>query len=334
MKDRYINPFTDFGFKRLFGSEPNKDLLLDFLNELIKERGRIETLTYLKAEQLGLSEFERRAVFDLYCESETGEKFIVEMQKAKQKYFKDRSVFYSTFPIREQAQRGQEWDFQLNAVYTVGILDFVFDEDKDSPEYFHHHVQLMETKRKRVFFDKLTYIYLEMPKFTKTEDELETHFDKWLYILKNLPRLQERPQRIQERVFQRLFKAAEIARFDPSELAAYEESLKHYRDLKNGNDTGREEGREQGREEGLAEGLAIGREQGREEGRKAGREVGREEGLAQGLTQGREQGLEEGRVKGRLESAKEVARQMKAAGEPVAKIVAYTGLTPEQIREL
>jgi len=277
VKDRYINPFTDFGFKKLFGSEPNKDLLIDFLNELIKERGRIQTLTYLKAEQLGLSESERRAVFDLYCESETGEKFIVELQKAKQKYFKDRSVFYSTFPIREQAQRG-EWDFQLNAVYTVGILDFVFDEDKDSPEYFHHHVQLMETRRKKVFFDKLTYIYLEMPKFTKTEEQLETHFDKWLFIIKNLPLLQERPRRIQERVFQRLFEAAEIARFDPSEREAYEDSLKHYRDLKNVIDTGREEGQ--------------------------------------------------------LEGVKQVAKKMKAAGEPLAKIVAYTGLTAEQIGEL
>jgi predicted transposase/invertase (TIGR01784 family) len=285
MKDRYINPFTDFGFKKLFGSEPNKDLLIDFLNELIKERGRIQTLTYLKAEQLGLSEAERRAVFDLYCESETGEKFIVELQKAKQKYFKDRSVFYSTFPIREQAQRG-EWDFQLNAVYTIGILDFVFDEDKDSPDYFHHHVQLMETKRKKVFFDKLTYIYLEMPKFTKTEDQLETHFDKWLFILKNLPLLQERPRRIQERVFQRLFEAAEIARFDPSEREAYEESIKVYRDLKNVIDTGWEEGREVGREEGG------------------------------------------------LDRAQQMARRMKAAGEPVAKIVAYTGLTAEQIGEL
>ena len=275
MKDRYINPFTDFGFKKLFGSEPNKDLLIDFLNELIKERGHIQALTYLKAEQLGLSEFERRAVFDLYCESDTGEKFIVEMQKAKQKYFKDRSVFYSTFPIREQAQRG-EWDFQLNAVYTVGILDFVFDEDKDSPDYYHHHVQLMETRRKKVFFDKLTYIYLEMPKFTKTEDELQTHFDKWLYVIKNLPLLQERPRRIQERVFERLFEAAEIARFDATEREAYEESIKVYRDLKNVIDTGREEGG--------------------------------------------------------LERAKEIARRMKAAGEPIAKIVAYTGLTAEQIK--
>ena len=293
MKERYINPFTDFGFKKLFGSEPNKDLLLDFLNELIKDRGRIKDLTYLKADQLGLSGFDRRAVFDLYCESETGEKFIVEMQKAKQKYFKDRSVFYSTFPIRDQAQQG-DWNFQLNAVYTVGILDFVFDEDKDSPDYFHHHVQLMETKRKQVFFDKLTYIYLEMPKFTKTEDDLETHFDKWLYVLKNLPLLQERPKRIQERVFQRLFETAEIARFDPSEHEAYEESLKIYRDLKNVMDTQFEEGREEGRAEGLVK----------------------------------------GRKEGQREREKQIARDMKLSGESLEKIMAYTGLTEDEIRQL
>ncbi len=244
MKDRYVNPFTDFGFKKLFGSEPNKDLLLDFLNELIRERGTIQSLTYLKSEKLGSTDVDRRAVFDLYCESETGEKFIVELQKAKQKFFKDRSVFYSTFPIQEQAQRG-DWDFQLNAVYTIGILDFVFGEDKDNPEYFHHHVQLMETKRKNVFYDKLTYIYLEMPKFTKTEEELDTHFDKWLYVLKNLSILKERPKRIQERIFERLFQVAEIAKFDPTERQAYEDSLKYYRDLKNVMQTQREEGQQE-----------------------------------------------------------------------------------------
>ncbi len=246
MKDRYVNPFTDFGFKKLFGSEPNKDLLLDFLNELIRERGRIQTLTYLKNDRLGSTDVDRRAVFDLYCESETGEKFIVELQKAKQKFFKDRTVFYSTFPIQEQAQRG-DWDFELNAVYTIGILDFVFDEDKDSPDYFHHHVQLMETKRHKVFYDKLTYIYLEMPKFVKTEEELETHFDKWLYVIKNLSTLQERPKRIQDRIFERLFRVAEIAQFDPAERQAYEDSLKYYRDLKNVMEMQREEGREEER---------------------------------------------------------------------------------------
>ena len=82
LKEKYINPFTDFGFKRLFGEEPNKDLLLDFLNEVLKEhQGKIVDLTYLKTEQLGKTEIDRKAIFDLYCENEKGEKFIVEMQK-------------------------------------------------------------------------------------------------------------------------------------------------------------------------------------------------------------------------------------------------------------
>jgi predicted transposase/invertase (TIGR01784 family) len=138
-RERYINPFTDFGFKRLFGEEPNKDLLLDFLNEILKNhQGKIVDLTYLKTEKLGISEQERRAIFDLYCENEKGEKFIVEMQKSKQNFFKDRSVYYSTFPIQEQAQKS-DWNYELKAVYTIGILDFVFDSDKN--EFYKLRVQ-------------------------------------------------------------------------------------------------------------------------------------------------------------------------------------------------
>ena len=91
-REKYINPFTDFGFKKLFGEEPNKDLLLDFLNELLKDKeGKIKNLTYLKSEHLGAGEPDRKAIFDLYCENEEGEKFIVELQKTKQKFFKDRA---------------------------------------------------------------------------------------------------------------------------------------------------------------------------------------------------------------------------------------------------
>lgn len=104
-QEKYINPFTDFGFKRLFGEEPNKDLLLDFLNELLKEsEGRIVDLNYMKTEHLGSTQIDRKAIFDIYCENEKGEKFIVELQKAKQKFFKDRSVFYSTFPKESKLQ--------------------------------------------------------------------------------------------------------------------------------------------------------------------------------------------------------------------------------------
>ena len=250
MTGRYVNPYTDFGFKLLFGTPVNKDLLIGFLNALFRGEQEITDVTYLNAEQLGRAEWDRKAVFDVYCENVKGERFIVEMQKAKQKYFKDRSVFYSTFPIREQAKVG-DWDYELKSVYTVGVLNFVFDEDKDDEEYYHHEVKLMDVGRKEVFYEKLTFIYLEMPKFRKREDELETLFDKWMFVLKNLATLLERPVALQERVFKRLFETAEIARFSESEMRDYEESLKNLRDLGNVLNTAKEEGRKEGRKEGI-----------------------------------------------------------------------------------
>ncbi|MDR3366040.1 MAG: Rpn family recombination-promoting nuclease/putative transposase [Prevotellaceae bacterium] len=230
----YINPFTDFGFKKIFGSEANKDLLINFLQILLQNHeGKITTLRYLKNDQLPYySKSDRAAVYDIFCETDHGEKIIVELQKAKQDFFKDRSVFYSTFPIRKQAKRGT-WNFHLNAVYTIGILDFVFEEDKNDLEKFLYHVQLSDTETHKVFYDKLTFIYLELPKFKKQESELETLFDKWMYVLKNLAKLQRRPPALQERIFKKLFKIAEIEALAPSERDAYDESLKRYWDLQN-----------------------------------------------------------------------------------------------------
>ena len=245
IKEKYINPFTNFGFKRLFGEEPNKDLLIDFLNVLLKEQqGEIVDLTYLKTEQLGNTELDRKAIFDLYCENEKGEKFIVEMQKSEQNFFKDRSLYYSTFPIQEQAQKS-DWNYELKAVYTIGILDFVFDEDKSDKDKFRYDVKLQDIKTNKTFYDKLTFIYFEMPKFNKSIDELESHYDKWLYVLKNLHKLDRLPEKLKERVFERVFEVAEIAKFSHEEYLSYEDSLKYYRDLKNSLDTAKEEGKQE-----------------------------------------------------------------------------------------
>ena len=235
--DRYVNFYTDFAFKKLFGTEINKDLLISFLNALLQGREEIKEITYL-----GTQEYDRRAVFDVYCTNEKGEYFLVEMQKGEQQFFKDRSLYYSAFAIREQAPRG-EWDYGLKGIYTIGILNFcIFDDDAD----YRHEVKLMDVVTKEVFYDKLTFIYLEMPKFTRTAGELETLFDKWLFVIKNLATLMERPAILQEKVFAHLFEAAEIAKFDKVERREYEESLKNYRDwfsvMKTARDKGREEG--------------------------------------------------------------------------------------------
>lgn len=254
IQDKYINPYTDFGFKLLFGTAMNKELLISFLNALLFKEETVKDVTYLNAEHLDTQEYDRRAVFDVYCENEKGEKFLVEMQRGEQQFFKDRSVYYATFPIREQSQRGK-WDYELKAVYIIGILNFTFN-DTDG-DYFHHEVKLVDLYTHKAFYDKLTFIYLEMPKFNKKEDELESMFDKWLFVLRNLSSLFERPRALQNRVFDRLFEAAEIAKFNPKELGEYWESLKNFRDwysvmstqLKKGREEGLKEGLEQGRKE-------------------------------------------------------------------------------------
>ncbi len=231
LREKYINPFTDFGFKKLFGSEPNKDLLIDFLNELLKSKEVIKDLTYKKTEHLGSSDTERKAIFDLYCENEKGERFIVEIQKAKHDFFKDRSLYYATFPVQEQAQKG-EWNYELKAVYCIGILDFVFDDD-DKDKLVVDEITLMSTKTGKVFNEKLTFVYVQMPNFLKTIDELETREDKWFYVLKNLHKLDRVPSKIQDNIFKKVFKIAEIAKYKPEDRQKYLDSLKYYLDLKN-----------------------------------------------------------------------------------------------------
>jgi predicted transposase/invertase (TIGR01784 family) len=257
MKDKYINLFTDFGFKKLFGEEDSKEQLIAFLNALLPARHHIQELNYTNNEKLGTTAADRKAIFDLHCISTSGERFIVELQKAKQNFFKERSIFYATFPIQEQAEQG-EWDFKLEAVYTIGILDFEFDEDKQvSNKDVVHFVQLKDQHNK-VFYDKCTFIYLTLPNFNKTEDELDSDQDKWFFLFKNLHKLQAIPPKLQQAVFANIFEKAQIAKFDPVERQAYEDSLKYYRDLKNVIDTAAMEAREEGREEGKhAEKLAI-----------------------------------------------------------------------------
>ena len=257
-QSKYIDPFTDFGFKKLFGQECNKDLLLDFLNELLhKEEGRIVSISYLDKEKLGLVENSRSAIFDLFCENEKGEKFIVELQKSQQNFFKDRALYYTTFPITEQAPEG-DWDFELKSVYTVAILNFVFDEDKNDPDKYRYDVMLTDIETHKIFYDKLTFIYLEMPKFNKSIDELKTRFDKWLYVIKNLNRFDELPDALRERIFEKLLTAAETAKLTIDEARAYFKSVNAARDIKNCIDTAERKGLAKGLAQGLAEGLAEG----------------------------------------------------------------------------
>ena len=209
-------------------------------------------MKYLNSENVGDVYAERKAIFDVYCEDEKGEKFIVEMQNAYQTFFKDRSLFYSTFPIREQAPKGSDWNFCLKKVYVVALLNYKMSDGAFDSSDTIHTIALMDTKTNKVFNAKLMFKYVEVGRFDKTDEELTSLSDKWMYVLKNLSRLDNRPAALREKIFSKLFDAAAVARFTPTELREYEDSLKAYRDIKNSLDTAKEEGREEGRAEGIA----------------------------------------------------------------------------------
>ena len=254
-REKYINPYTDFGFKKLFGTEMNKDLLISFLNALFNNSEKeIEDVQYLNGENLGEGYGDRRSVFDVYCMNKDGSRFIVEIQKAEQEYFKDRSVYYATTPIRQQAVKGK-WDYHLENVYTIGILNFEFPKNEYPADSYRHEIKLKDVEDNHVFYDKLTFVYLEMPKFNKTEDELETMFDKWMFVLQNLYRLLERPKALQDRVFKKLFEQAEIAKYTEAERWEYEASQKEYWDNYSVVKTAERKGEIKGLQQGLQQGV-------------------------------------------------------------------------------
>ena len=311
--ERYINPLTDFGFKRIFGTPFNKDLLMSFLNALFNGDPVVSDITYKNSEKFGTNEEARRAVFDVYCTTDTGARIIVEMQNVYQDFYKDRSIYYSTFPIAEQAQRGN-WNYELHDVYTIGILNFTFPEDKHSDSSIFREVKLMDTESHEIFYDKLTYIYVELANFHKTLEECDSILEKWIYCLRNLQNLMSRPMALQGRVFEKLFKTAEIAKMTTEDRRAYELSANAYRDIKNGMDAAKREGMEKGIAIGTEKGIAIGTEK--------------------GIAIGTEKGIAIGTEKGAQAKALEVARKMKARGLEDGMISEMTGLPAEEIKKL
>ncbi|CAG5067329.1 hypothetical protein DYBT9623_00049 [Dyadobacter sp. CECT 9623] len=225
---RFIDPFTDFGFKRIFGSEPNKDLLIDFLNQLFAGEKYIIDLTYDKTEQNGPLSADRKVIFDLLCTGADGEQFIIEMQRIRQEFFKDRCLYYVASLIRDQVPIStKSWNYRLKPVYLIGIMDFCFDE---TDRHFISKVMLKDDKGK-AFYDKLTFIYVEIPKFKKREEELNSELDNWLFLLKHMNNIDKLPLFLRRPIFKKLFDIAEVSNLNKQDKMAYDASVKQARDL-------------------------------------------------------------------------------------------------------
>ena len=274
---QYAELLCDFMFKRLFGSEANKDVLIGFLNMLLEDV-EIVDVDFIPTEHLGLTEEDRKVIFDIGCKCADGRSFIIEMQKGYQKHFRERTVYYTTYPISEQGRHAHElylkkktecgengsgskfeWDYSLKPVTVVGILNFKFEHEDGWPrDRYHSSYRLREDSCHEVMTDVLRFVFLELGRFKKRIWELRTVFDKWMYLLKHMHEMVEIPKEFSDPLFTRLFLLAEINNFTSDEYRQYKKSLENMGDWDNiinsTAERSREEGRVQGREEGRAEG--------------------------------------------------------------------------------
>ena len=292
---KYIDPLVDFAFKKIFGSEPNKDLLIAFLNEVFRGRKHIVDLVYNKNEHPGDLKDEGAAIFDLLCTGANDENFLIEVQRGRQGNFKERALFYTSRLISDQAPKGRrsEWAYNLTEVYLVALLEDFTLQISDGKEYL-HDICLCNRETGEIFYDKLGYTYIELRKFAKEGAELGTDLDKWLYVLKNMSRMDKIPAYLRKPIFEKLFSIAEYTNLTKEEKTMYDSSMKYKWDNKNVLD------------------YAI------------------KEGFEQGLEKGIEKGIE----KGKLEEAREIARELKKEGLAIEFIAKTTKLSVEEIEKL
>ena len=249
---KFINPFTDIGFKRIFGQEISKPLIIDFLNSLLLGEERITNITFLDKEQPALFEDDRSLIYDIYCQTEKGENIIVEMQNKSQPYFKNRSIYYVCEAIARQGERGTDWKYNIDAVYLVAFLNFCpMDFDKK----FRSDIGLADKENNKLFSDKMRMTFMQLPLFTKEADECDTDFDKWIYVLKNMETLTRLPWAAKSSVFKRLEQIADVASLSRQERMKYDVGLRKYRDTLSVLEGAKQDGLAEGRAEGRAEGI-------------------------------------------------------------------------------
>jgi len=256
---RYARIIMDDWFKRTFGTEPNKGLLIMLLKELIPEHD-IKDLTYVQQEHINPFPGKKDALIDVECVDTDGTRFIVEMQVARQRFFYERSLFYSTFGIQQQVEKSSSMDYGFPPVYFVGFMDFSLHEGSDRVLY---RYSLREKETGEEMTGSLHFVFLELTNCRKALTPEATLLDNFCYAFHNMEHLTDRPEELKEEIFKRLFKTAEIATFTPEERIKYENDMTTERDIQNYISYAREKGLEEGRAEGIMEGIEKGREEGR-----------------------------------------------------------------------
>ena len=277
----FINPFTDFGFKRIFGQESHKRILIGFLNALFENEFVVTDLTYRDKEKPGETRYNRSVIYDIYCTLEDGSYVIVEMQNKKEVNFYSRALYYASKTVVAQGEKGDSWQYDCAPVIGVYFLNYhqdglgqAFRCDfgiSKTREGFAHTAMGKPKEESPVessiepFAGLLRMVFLQMPEFTKIESECSTHLDKWAYIMNHMENLNDIPWATQDELFAELSSVSDVAALTPQERAIYDENLRQYRD----NLATHAASFLDGKEEGLKEGKEAGLKEGKEERNKA-----------------------------------------------------------------
>lgn len=263
---KYINPFTDWGFKRLFGQEFSKPLLISFLNDLFAGELEVKNVKFMDKEQLAPTKDQRGIIYDVYCETDDGKRFIVEMQNKWQPNFLDRSICYACRSILAQVEKGKkekEDAYKFLPVYTICFMNYMPKADEVGK--FKTDMVLTDKNSGEVVSNKLRFIYLALPFFKKKAEECDNDFEKWIYVLKHMEALSRMPFTAQKEIFKQLEEYADSHRLTKKEWEAYENSLWIARDNMACMAAAEREAREKGMAEGMAEGIKKGRAEGQAE---------------------------------------------------------------------
>ena len=243
IEGRYMNPLTDYGFKKVFGE---KDIMIAFLTDLLNPVSPIEDITFLDKELGADSEELRGVIYDLRCKTRDGGEFIVEMQNKGQQYFSNRILYYLSRSIAQQGQRGAEWDFKLNPVYGVFFLNFHLKGLK--PQAI-RTIQLKVDETGEVFTEKMKAFTLELIDYKdKPENYPKSQIEYWLYNLVNMETMTTAlPFQAQQPIFGKVGGISELVHMNQEEREKYNISLDTYRTnlavMKNEREEGRAEER-------------------------------------------------------------------------------------------
>ncbi|WP_294349363.1 Rpn family recombination-promoting nuclease/putative transposase [uncultured Sphingobacterium sp.] len=275
-QSKYIDITTDYGFKKVFGSDTNKDLLIAFLNELFRGRKVIADLYYNKNEHVGDTADIGTVIFDLTCTADNGERFIIEVQRTSQVNLKKRMLYYSSKLISDQAPKGNRraWNYAISEVYIIVLMDGFAMPDAGEEKYFLHDICLCYRDHGKIFYDDLGFIYIELVNFVKAEAELVNDLDRWLYVLKNMSSLNGLSTYLRKPIFEKLFQLAEYSKLKPEEREMYNVSLRNKWDAESIRSSQEEQlrrAREKAMAEGRAEGIAEGEAKGKAEGEVMGK---------------------------------------------------------------